>query len=186
MDARTPLLAGECPRTRARIERAVILAHGASLPLEDGLPTRRHTETLTGAPLTLAAVERQRIVRVLQAADWTIEGPGARPAVGPPSQHAQLGITRPPPRGYTRQPHDRPREVTAPRESRVFHPSSRSSTASTPVSRPYRRMVCILRYRTVVRRRRDDISTPVNYFRHRPTPLGSSRRSQTSRRAWNH
>jgi len=87
------------------IERAVILAHGASLPLDDFLMTRRHTETLTGAPLTLAAVERQHIVRVLQAADWTIEGPGGaarRLGLHPStlrSRMRQLGITRPPPRG---------------------------------------------------------------------------------------
>ena len=87
------------------IERAVILAHGASLPLEDVLPTRRPAETLPGAPLTLAAVERQHIVRVLQATHWTIEGPeGAARQLGlhPStlrSRMRQLGITRPPPHG---------------------------------------------------------------------------------------
>jgi transcriptional regulator with GAF, ATPase, and Fis domain len=87
------------------IERAVILAHGASLPLEDVLATRRPAETLTGTPLTLAAVERQHIVRVLQAAHWTIEGPGGaarRLGLHPStlrSRMRQLGITRPPPRG---------------------------------------------------------------------------------------
>jgi formate hydrogenlyase transcriptional activator len=87
------------------IERAVILAYSASLPLEDGLPTRRHIETLTGAPLTLAAVERQHIVRVLQAADWTIEGPGGAAlqlGLHPSTRRSrmrQLDITRPPPRG---------------------------------------------------------------------------------------
>jgi len=106
MDARhAPPWPGNVRELEHVIERAVILAHGVSLPLEDGLPTRRHTETLTGAPLTLAAVERQHIVRVLQAADWTIEGPGgaARLLGLHPStlrsRMRQLGITRPPPHG---------------------------------------------------------------------------------------
>jgi aldehyde dehydrogenase (NAD+) len=45
--------------------------------------TRRHAETLPGAPLALAAIARQHIVRVLQSALWTIEGPGgaAQPAI---------------------------------------------------------------------------------------------------------
>jgi transcriptional regulator with GAF, ATPase, and Fis domain len=83
----------------------VILAHGASRPLEDVLPTRRPAETLTGTPLTLAAVERQHIVWVLQAARWTIEGPGGaarRLGLHPStlqSRMRRLGITRPPPRG---------------------------------------------------------------------------------------
>jgi formate hydrogenlyase transcriptional activator len=83
----------------------VILAHGASLPVEDVLPTRRPAETLTGTPLTLAAVERQHIVQVLQAAQWTIEGPGgaARLLGLHPStlrsRMRQLGITRTPPHG---------------------------------------------------------------------------------------
>jgi transcriptional regulator with GAF, ATPase, and Fis domain len=87
------------------IERAVILAHGTSLPREDFLTPRREAETLAGAPLALAAVERQHIVRVLQAAHWTIEGPGgaARLLGLHPStlrsRMRQLGITRPPPRG---------------------------------------------------------------------------------------
>ena len=87
------------------IKRAVILAHGASLPLEDCLPTRRPAETRTGAPLTLAAVERQHIVRVLQAAHWRIEGQeGAARRLGlhPStlrSRMRQLGITPPPSRG---------------------------------------------------------------------------------------
>jgi transcriptional regulator with GAF, ATPase, and Fis domain len=87
------------------IERAVILAHGTALPREDVLPTRRPAETLAGTPLTLAAVERQHIVRVLQAAHWTIEGPGgaARLLGLHPStlrsRMRQLGITRPPSRG---------------------------------------------------------------------------------------
>ena len=89
------------------IERAVILAHGASLPLEDVLclSTLPFLLRLTGTPLTLAAVERQHIVRVLQAARWTIEGPvGAARLLGlhPStlrSRMRQLGITRPPPRG---------------------------------------------------------------------------------------
>jgi transcriptional regulator with GAF, ATPase, and Fis domain len=73
--------------------------------VEDVLPTRRPAETLTGTPLTLAAVERQHIVRVLQATHWTIEGPGgaARQLGLHPStlrsRMRQLGITRPPPRG---------------------------------------------------------------------------------------
>jgi transcriptional regulator with GAF, ATPase, and Fis domain len=87
------------------IERAVILAHGTSLPRGDFLAPRRAAEMLTGAPLTLAAVERQHIVRVLQAARWTIEGPGgaARLLGLHPStlrsRMRQLGITRPPSRG---------------------------------------------------------------------------------------
>jgi formate hydrogenlyase transcriptional activator len=87
------------------IERAVILARGASLPLEDVLIPRRPAETLPMAPLTLAAVERQHIVRVLQAAHWTIEGPGgaARQLGLHPStlrsRMRQLGITRPHPHG---------------------------------------------------------------------------------------
>ena len=87
------------------IERAVILAHGTSLPMEDVLPTRRPAETLTGTPQTLAAVERQHIVQVLQAAQWTIEGPGgaARLLGLHPStlrsRMRQLDITRPPPHG---------------------------------------------------------------------------------------
>jgi transcriptional regulator with GAF, ATPase, and Fis domain len=73
--------------------------------VEDVLPTRRPAETLTGTPLTLAAVERQHIVRVLQATQWTIEGPGgaARLLGLHPStlrsRMRQLGITRPPPHG---------------------------------------------------------------------------------------
>jgi hypothetical protein len=65
------------------VERAEILAHGASLLLDDFLTTRRHAEMLPGAPLALAAVERQHIAQVLQAAHWTIEGPGgaAQPAI---------------------------------------------------------------------------------------------------------
>ena len=84
----------------------MILAHGASLPLEDVLPTRRPAEvSTTDAPLTLAAVERQHIVRVLQAAQWTIEGPGGaarRLGLHPStlrSRMRQLDITRPPPHG---------------------------------------------------------------------------------------
>src|SRR5262252_1306456 len=74
-------------------------------PLDDFLTTRRATATLTGASQTLAAVERLHIVRVLQAVDWTIEGPrGAAVRLGlhPStlrSRMRQLGITRPPPRG---------------------------------------------------------------------------------------
>ena len=87
------------------MERAVILARIASLPLDDFLPARRPAEALPLAPLTLAAVERQHIVRVLQAARWTIEGPGG--AASPLGLHPsslrsrmrRLGITRPPPRG---------------------------------------------------------------------------------------
>jgi DNA-binding NtrC family response regulator len=60
------------------IERAVILAQGASLPLDDFLTTRRDVETPAGAPLTFAAVERQHIKAVLQATRWTIEGQGGR------------------------------------------------------------------------------------------------------------
>jgi formate hydrogenlyase transcriptional activator len=87
------------------VERAVILAHGSALPLDDFLTARRDAATLTGAPQTLAAVERLHIVRVLQAVDWTIEGPrGAAVRLGlhPStlrSRMRQLGITRPPPRG---------------------------------------------------------------------------------------
>jgi transcriptional regulator with GAF, ATPase, and Fis domain len=83
------------------IERAVILAHGASLPLDDVLTPRRGAETRPAAPLTLAAVERQHLVRVLQAAHWTIEGPGgaARLLGLHPStlrsRMRRLGITRP-------------------------------------------------------------------------------------------
>jgi len=58
------------------IERAGMLAHGSAWPLDDFLLTRRHAETLTGTPRPLAAVERPHIVRMLQAADRTIEGPG--------------------------------------------------------------------------------------------------------------
>jgi transcriptional regulator with GAF, ATPase, and Fis domain len=84
------------------IERAVILAHGAALPPDDFLTPRRDAETLAGAPLTLAAIERQHLVRVLQAAHWTIEGSGgaARLLGLHPStlrsRMRRLGITRPP------------------------------------------------------------------------------------------
>ena len=86
------------------VERAVILAHGSVLPLDDFLTTRCAAATLTGASQTLAAVERLHIVRVLQAVDWTIEGPGGaavRLGLHPStlrSRMRQLGITRPPPR----------------------------------------------------------------------------------------
>ena len=87
------------------LERAVILAHGSALPLDDFLSLRRDTATLTGTPQTLAMVERLHIVQVLQAVDWTIEGPrGAAVRLGlhPStlrSRMRQLGITRPPSRG---------------------------------------------------------------------------------------
>jgi formate hydrogenlyase transcriptional activator len=87
------------------IERAVILAQGTSLPPDDFLTPRRDAETLAGVPPTLAAVERQHIVQVLQAAHWKIEGPGgaARLLGLHPStlrsRMRQLGITRPPSRG---------------------------------------------------------------------------------------
>jgi len=87
------------------VARVVILAHGSVLPLDDFLTTRRAAATLTGPPQTLAAAERLHIVLVLQAVDWTIEGPrGAAVRLGlhPStlrSRMRQLGITRPPPRG---------------------------------------------------------------------------------------
>ena len=83
----------------------MILAHSSVLPLDGFLTTRRAAAPLPDAPQTLAAVERLHIVRVLQAVDWTIEGPGgAAVCLGlhPStlrSRMRQLGITRPPPGG---------------------------------------------------------------------------------------
>ena len=56
------------------IERALILAQGATLHLDDALGSRRKTSTSTTAMLTLEDVERQHIRQVLEQTHWRIEG----------------------------------------------------------------------------------------------------------------
>jgi DNA-binding NtrC family response regulator len=83
------------------IERAVILAQDAALPLDEPLATRRDAEARSAALQTLEEVEHQYILRVLQETHWQIEGRGgaaARLGIHPStlrSRMRQLGITRP-------------------------------------------------------------------------------------------
>jgi transcriptional regulator with GAF, ATPase, and Fis domain len=87
------------------IERAVILAQDATLPLDDALATRRDAEARIASSLTLAELERQHMLRVLQETHWKIEGRGGaavRLGLHPStlrSRMRQLGITRPRARG---------------------------------------------------------------------------------------
>ena len=87
------------------IERAVILAHDATLRLDEALATRRDAVARIASSLTLEEVERQHMLRVLQETHWTIEGRGGaavRLGLHPStlrSRMRQLGITRPRDRG---------------------------------------------------------------------------------------
>jgi transcriptional regulator with GAF, ATPase, and Fis domain len=125
------------------IERAVILAHGASLPLEDVLPTRRPAETADRHPAD-AGSGRAPAYRV-GAAGRPLDhrGSGGRgPAVGPPSQHAAVphAAARYHPAAAPRVIASTPtasHEMSRPHEmSRVLHPfPPLVPTASKPAER---------------------------------------------------
>jgi formate hydrogenlyase transcriptional activator len=81
------------------IERAVILTRGAVLQVPMG--ELRQAGEMPGAPSTLAAAEREHILRVLHETDWVIGGPkGAAARLGMKrttlqSKMRKLGIVRP-------------------------------------------------------------------------------------------
>jgi len=82
------------------IERAVILAQGSLLDIAPLQPARAHPEAATGKLRTLEAVEREHIIRTLEATGWQISGAkGAAAILGMNpntlrSRMLKLGISR--------------------------------------------------------------------------------------------
>lgn len=82
------------------IERAVILAGGSALTLEDLKPPSPESQTAS-CPKTLADVERQHILAILRRASWILGGPqGAAAQLGMKRSTLQhrmkrLGISKP-------------------------------------------------------------------------------------------
>ncbi|MGZ4990955.1 MAG: sigma 54-interacting transcriptional regulator [Methylobacter sp.] len=82
------------------IERAVILSQGSLLEIAPLQPARAHTEAATGKLRTLEAVEREHIMRTLEATNWQISGTkGAAAILGMNpntlrSRMLKLGISR--------------------------------------------------------------------------------------------
>ncbi|HEY8095254.1 MAG TPA: sigma 54-interacting transcriptional regulator [Methylobacter sp.] len=82
------------------IERAVILSQGSLLEIAPLQPTRAHPEAATGKLRTLEAVEREHIMRTLEATNWQISGvKGAAAILGMNpntlrSRMLKLGISR--------------------------------------------------------------------------------------------
>jgi len=82
------------------IERAVILSQGSLLDIAPLQPARAHTEAATSKLPTLEAVEREHIMRTLEATGWQISGvKGAAAILGMNpntlrSRMLKLGISR--------------------------------------------------------------------------------------------